>query len=82
MKAISFTATLIFQIIAIVLLKLLDNYSLIFAIILCCLVAGLVIKMYGKSYIKDLGWGLLYSSLFILISITSFLIWLSFHFPH
>lgn len=85
MRYLSLIATILLQFLAVVKLKILDNFSLILGIVISCLVIGVIIffpKAISKKRIaKTIGWGLFYGSLISLSLFIAFVIWLSFNFP-
>jgi len=65
-------------------LKLLDNLGALTVIFTFILTAGIIINFFvkkGSKTIKDIGWGMLYSSLTVITFMFCFLIWSSFNFP-
>lgn len=63
-------------------IKILDSLYLAFAIIFTCTVIGLVmLKTKNKPIISDIGWGIFYGSLTIIILSCAFLVWLTYNFP-
>lgn len=83
MKIVSFILTMLFQFLSLLSLKLLDNFYLILAIFVSCLIVGFLINISSSkdTITKKIGWGLLYGSLTSLTLTILFMIWLSFNFP-
>jgi uncharacterized BrkB/YihY/UPF0761 family membrane protein len=84
-KLFSFIATISFQFVLVVSLKLLDNFWLIIALLFLCLAVGGVVHFTNKnkktSTVNSIGWGLFYGSITSLALIIIFMIWLYFYFP-
>jgi hypothetical protein len=84
-KLFSFIATISFQFVLVVSLKLLDNFWLINALLFLSLAVGGVLhfpnKIKRNSTVNSIGWGLFYGSLTSLALIIIFIIWLYFYFP-
>jgi hypothetical protein len=63
-------------------IKILDSLYFIFAIMVACAVVGYVIsRAKNRRMLADIGWGMLYGSLIVIILSTGFLIWLAYNFP-
>lgn len=84
MKYFYLIIVLITQFLCVKQFKLLDNFEpLVFGFLLI-LLTGILISVFAKKdnkALKDLGWGLLYSSITTVGLIVIFMIWLTFNFP-
>lgn len=57
--------------------KLLNNFNIIILIFIAGILGGILLKKYTKSKaIKDLGWGLLYGTLFTICAVIGIFIYL------
>jgi len=82
MSKISFFATILFQFLLVLNLKLLDNTYLILSLFSAFILIGLFLKIvFKKSNMQQIGKGILFGSLTSLSLTIIFLIWLSYNFP-
>jgi len=82
MKATSFLLTLITLAIVIFTIKILDNIEFAFGIpFLCCALGFVMLKQKTNIPLKNIGTGIFYGSLFVLIVFGIFFIWLIYNFP-
>ena len=82
-KVASFILTISIQFLAIISLKLLDNFFLIIMIFIACLLGGRSMKSSNSSNSqkKEIGWGIFYGSLTSLTLTIVFIIWLVLNYP-
>ncbi len=82
-KTASFILTISIQFLAILSLKLLDNFFLIIMIFIACLLGGRSMKSSSSSNSqkKEIGWGIFYGSLTSLTLTIVFIIWLVLNYP-
>jgi len=82
MSKISFFATILFQFLLVLNLKLLDNTYLILSLFSTFILILLFFKVvFKKSNLQQIGRGILFGSLTSLSLTIIFLIWLSYNFP-
>jgi hypothetical protein len=95
MKYVYFGATILLQVLCLRVIKLLDSFAVVVAILALTILVGLSIKLSNSENklleikpsngenkaLKDLGWGLFYGGLTYLALIVAFMMWLEFNFP-
>ncbi len=84
MKYFYLVVVLIIEFLLIKTLKLLDNSELLLFLFGVILAAGVLLVTFNKGRsktIQDIGSGMLFASLFTIVAVIGFLIWLSFNFP-
>jgi hypothetical protein len=83
MKYFYLILTVLLQFLCLRVIKLLDNPTILLAIVGLSLLIGILVKLNNKENkpLRDLGWGLFYGSLASLALLVVFMIWLSFNFP-